>query len=75
MIDILVSQETYPRFEICSVDLISGGHNPADGLSKLEDNRMLQRLVYRSMDDTQILQWIDSSDLQASTDSTKVIVG
>lgn len=71
MIDILATRETYYRSEISGIGLIWGDKNPDDALSKLTGNRKLDRLIETHIDDTQLVQWIDCSSIQASTIATE----
>lgn len=71
MIDALATREAYRRFVTRGIGLVSGEHNPADRLSKLKDNGTLQHLVLCNMNKTKVVQWIDRSCLQASTNSTE----
>lgn len=64
MIDVLSTPDAYRRFQICGTGIISGDRNPDDGLSELEDNGILQRLLHPSLYDAQVMQWIDRSAMQ-----------
>lgn len=45
MIEIMAARQAYRRFEIAAIGLVRGEDNPADGLSKVNDNGALQRLL------------------------------
>lgn len=67
MIDIASAREAYKRFEIQAVGLVRGDQNPADGLTKENDNGALDALLESSLDGTDVELWIDRT--QAKTHS------
>lgn len=70
MLDILATRGAYRRFEFCCIGFVRGEQNPADTLSTLVGNEMLNRLVKTRIENTLVLQWIYRSYMQTSTIAT-----
>lgn len=66
MIDILSARQSYKRFEISAIGLVTGLSNPADGLSKIGGNGALQKILETGMDETPVEQWIERTLMQAT---------
>lgn len=63
IIEIMAARQAYCRFEINAVGLLCGQDSPADGLSKVNDNGALQRLLEKGKDFTKIMQWIERNEV------------
>lgn len=59
MIDILATRQSYKRYEISGVGYISGVNNPADGLTKLGHNKVLEEVFYEGRINRRAEKWID----------------
>lgn len=54
MIDISGAREAYKKFKIYSVGLVPGDQNPAEGLTKENNNGCLTRLLDSAMDNFEV---------------------
>lgn len=61
MIDIATAREAYKRFEIFAVGLLRGDTNPADALTKENDNGALDAILSSGIDNTSVAVWINRS--------------
>lgn len=58
MIDIIAARESYKSKGITQIGLIGSATNPADGLSKVNDNGSLLDLMDSGVDKCPVEQWI-----------------
>lgn len=71
MVDIMAARQSYRRFEITRVGLVKCVDNRADGLSKINDNVALDRLLDLFVDKTPVVEWIDRETLTQSSPQRK----
>lgn len=57
MIEIMAVRQAYRKLEIAGVALVSGDTNPAEGLSKINDNGSLYNKMKTMVDSTPVSQW------------------
>lgn len=75
MIDILAVRQIYKRLEIAGVGQIWGNNNPADGLTKLKHNKVLEKASQSRRMVRQAKKWIYRGELNNHvTNATKVRV-
>ncbi|KYK57237.1 hypothetical protein DCS_04244 [Drechmeria coniospora] len=59
MIDIMAIRQSYERREISEIRWINGSDNPADAMTKVQPNKVLERLVSTNQVDIRIEGWVD----------------
>lgn len=63
-IDVAAARQSYRAYEIGSIGFVRGSVNPADGLTKVDSNGALMRIIETGMDTTPVQQWIHREEMQ-----------
>lgn len=58
MIDVQTIREAYEKMEISDVGWIRSEQNPADALTKVKDNEVLDRIIDEGILDHEVDQWV-----------------
>lgn len=66
MIDIKAVRESYERMELSDVAWIRSENNPADALTKVKENAVLNHIVDKQVVDHEVEQWVIRSSASDS---------
>lgn len=64
MTDIIATRQSYKRYGIAGLGHISGLNNPADALTKLKHNKILEEIYFGGKMSRVAEKWIDRSMIQ-----------
>lgn len=66
--EISAARQSYRRFEIHAVGLVRGENNPAEGLSKLNGKKALQKILTMGIDEIPVELWIERTQVQSTNE-------